>query len=292
NMVYDSQGGLHASWTIRYNADSPTGEIGYQTNHNIFYGHSPDNGATWYRDVEGTIPYTGPISNLSSEVIVEIPEGSSLINTGTMTVDRNDKPMIASWWAPDAHAAEPDHRRQYMLAFYDGEEWKTSQITQRRADDPTFKTPESALSNHFMGRPQVVVDDYNRAYVVYNDNEGLTNVTVAVSQAESRDDWVLYEQNNVPTGTGTDHIELTLDHGRWAQDRTLSIFYQPQLGGNGAPVSVLEWNTQLALGRVLKWAGNSSGEWNTSDVNFADQGIADNFDSYDNVTFDDSAATK
>ncbi len=292
NMVYDSQGGLHASWTIRYNSGSPAGESGYQTNHNIFYGYSPDDGATWYRDVEGTIPYIGPISNQTSQVVLEIPEGSSLINTGTMQVDRNDKPLVATYWAPDAHHAEPDHRRQYMLAYYDGEDWKTSQITNRRVDPQNYKTPESALNNSWMGRPQLLVDDYNRAYVIYNDNDGPTNVTVAVSQAESRDDWILYELNNVPTTSGTDTIELTVDHGRWAQDRTLSVFYQPQIGGNGSPVSVLEWNTQLALGRVLKWTGNASSTWNGSDVNFTDQGMPDNFDDYDNVTFDDSAANQ
>jgi autotransporter-associated beta strand protein len=292
NMVYDSQGGLHASWTIRYNSDSPAGESGYQTNHNIYYGYSPDDGVTWYRDVGGTIPYTGPINNQTSQVVLDIPEGSSLINTGTMTVDRHDNPVIATWWAPDAHASDPDHRRQYMLAWYDGDDWQTSQITQRRVDSSSYKTPESALSNHFMGRPQVLVDDYNRAFVVYNDNEGLTNVTVAVSQAESRDDWVLYELNDVPTGTGTDHIELTVDHGRWAQDRTLSVFYQPQIGGNASPVSVLEWNTYLALGRVLKWTGNASGVWNNSDINFVDRDTPDDFDNYDNVTFDDSATQK
>ena len=143
-----------------------------------------------------------------------------------------------------------------------------------------------------MGRPQVMVDDYNRAYVVYNDNEGMTNVTVAVSQAASRDDWEFYELTSVPTTIGTDTIELTPDRARWEQDRTLSLFYQPQIGGDASPVSVLEWNTQQALGRVLKWTGNSSSVWNTTTVNFKDQTLPDDFDNFDNVTFDDSGAQK
>jgi autotransporter-associated beta strand protein len=96
----------------------------------------------------------------------------------------------------------------------------------------------------------------------------------------------------VPTTIGTDVIELTADAGRWRQDRTLSLFYQPQVGGNASTVSVLEWSTQQALGRVLKWTGQNSAEWNTSAVNFADHAVADNFDNFDNVTFDDAGAHK
>jgi autotransporter-associated beta strand protein len=292
NMVYDSHGGLHASWTFRYNGDSPAGEAGYQTNHNIYYGYSPDNGATWYRDPAGTIPYGGVIDDVTSQIAISIPEGSSLINTGTMAVDANDHPVIATYWAPHAHDFLPDNRRQYMFAYYDGASWKQSQITNRRVDDPAIKTAETALPNSWMGRPQVMVDDYNRAFVVYNDNEGATNVTVAVSQAASRDDWETYDLNSVPTTIGTDDIELTFDRARWMQDRTLSLFYQPQLGGNSSPVSVLEWNTQQALGRVLKWTGQSSSTWNATSINFTDRWLSDDFDNFDNVTFDDSSSQK
>src|SRR3954447_3598742 len=292
NMIYDSHGGLHASWTFRYNSDSPAGEIGYQTNHNIYYGYSPDNGATWYRDPAGTVPYGGVIDDVTSQIAIPIPEGSSLINTGTMAVDSHDNPVIATYWAPHAHDAVPDNRRQYMFAYYDGANWKQSQITNRRVDDPAVKTAETALPDSWMGRPQLMVDDYNRAFVVYNDNEGMTNVTVAVSQAASRDDWETYELTSVPTSIGTDTIELTYDRARWQQDRTMSLFYQPQIGGNASPVSVLEWNTQQALGRVLKWTGQSSSTWNGTSINFTDQSTPDDFDNFDNVTFDDSSAQK
>lgn len=292
NMFYDSTGGLHASWTFRYNGDSPAGEAGYQTNHNLYYGYSPDNGATWYRDAAGTIPYGGVIDDVTSQIAIPIPEGSSLINTGTMAVDDDHNPVIATYWAPHSHDAEPDHRRQYMFGFYDGASWKQSQITNRRVDDPAVKTTEGALSNRWMGRPQVMVDDYNRAYVVYNDNEGMTNVTVAVSQAASRDDWEFYELTNVPTTLGADTIELTYDRARWDQDRTMSLFYQPQIGGNASTVSVLEWKTQQALGRILKWTGQVSPAWNTATVNFADQALPDDFDHFDNVTFDDASTHK
>ena len=292
NMVYDSSGGLHASWTFRYNSDSPAGQSGYQTNHNLYYGYSPDNGASWYRDPAGITPYAGVIDDLTSELIVPILEGSSLINTGTMALDANDNPVIATYWSPHAYDSVPDHRRQYMFSYYDGADWKQSQITNRRLDDPQVRTSEAALSNHFMGRPQVMVDDYNRAYVVYNDNEGMTNVTVAVSQAASRDDWEFYELSSTPTTIGTDVIELTSDRARWDQDRTLSLFYQPQIGGNASTVSVLEWNTQQALGRVLKWTGQTNATWNTTTVNFFDQSLPDDFDNFDNVTFDDTATHK
>jgi hypothetical protein len=165
NFSYDEAGGLHASWTFRYNNSSPTGNSGFQTNHNIFYGFSPDNGATWFRDPEGTIPYAGVIDDVTSEVIVPIPEGSSLINTGTQDIDANGNLGIATWWAPLAQAAEPDHNRQYMFVGYDGSDWFTSQITYRLSDNLTSPIPESSLGVNHMGRPQILFDDYNRAYV-------------------------------------------------------------------------------------------------------------------------------
>ncbi len=286
NMVYDSDGGLHATWTFRYNSSSPTGNSGFQTNHNIMYGFSPDNGATWFRDPEGTNPYTGVIDDLTSEVIVPIPEGSSLINTGTQAIDANDNLGIASWWAPQTSNA--DFRRQYMFVGYDGDDWFTSQITHRLSDPFTAPVPETQLGVNHMGRPQIVFDDYNRAFVIYKDADRGGVITVAYSQAESRDDWEFIDLTTTDLG----RYEPTIDRDLWDSQRQLHLLVQTIDGNSangGTPASIVEWDAASAMGRVIKWTGQSSGIWNTSAQNFTHLGTPDEFASFDNVTFDNSA---
>lgn len=288
NLSYDSQGGLHASWTYRYNSSSPTGHSGFQTNHNLFYAYSPDNGTTWYKDFDANVQYQSDIDEQNSQVIVDIPEGSSLINTGTQAIDANDRPAMATWWAPLAYASTPDHRRQYMYVGHDGSEWFTSQITHRRSD-PNSPVPESQLGANHMGRPQIVFDDYNRAFVIYKDNDNGGGVTVAYSQAESRDDWEFIQLTTDNLG----YYEPTIDRDLWATDRKLHVLLQTidgNSGNGGSPMSILEWDAAAAMGRVLEWSGAESSTWDTTAANFSHLGMDHTFVDFDNVTFDDSAA--
>ncbi|WP_425400438.1 BNR-4 repeat-containing protein [Aeoliella sp.] len=289
NLSYDSSGGLHASWTFRYNGSSPTGHTGYQTNHNLMYAYSPDNGVTWYRDIQGTIPYTGVIDDLTAEVAVPIPEGSSLINTGIQAIDTHGRPAIATWWAPRAQDPTPDHRRQYMFVGHDGTDWFTSQLGHRLTDNPNSAVPESQLGINHMGRPQLVFDDYNRAYVIFKDADRGGVVTVAYSQAESRDDWEFIDL----TDTNLGYYEPTIDLALWESSRQLHVLVQTidgSSGNGGSQMSILEWDAAAAMGRVLKWTGQNSATWDASTVNFADLGTPDSFAAFDNVTFDDSSA--
>ncbi len=289
NMSYDSNGGLHASWTFRYNSSSPTGNVGFQTNHNLMYAYSPDDGVTWYRDIGGTDPYVVDIDDQTAEVIVPIPEGSSLINTGTQAIDVHNRPAIATWWAPRANDPRPDHRRQYMYVGHNGDGWFTSQITHRTSDDPNALNGinEASLGINPTRRPQIVIDDYNRAYVLFNQGETNGKPTIAWSQAESRDDWEFIELDPEDVR----NTELTLDRALWESSKQMHIFVQ-KLDGNsangGTPARILEWDTAAAMGRVLKWTGDATHRFDTTALNFTDLGAADNFESYDHVIFDDS----
>ncbi|MFN3166200.1 MAG: BNR-4 repeat-containing protein [Phycisphaeraceae bacterium] len=290
NLSYDSSGGLHATWTYRYNSSSPTGNSGFQTNHNLFYAYSPDDGVTWYKDMDATVPYPADIDESNSQIIVNIPEGSSLINTGTQAIDAHDRPAIATWWAPHAHDAVEDHRRQYMYVGHDGAQWFTSQITHRRSD-PNSPVPESQLGVNHMGRPQIVIDDYNRAFVIYKDKDTGGGVSVAYSQADSRDDWEFIQLTTQDLG----RFEPTLDRALWDDTRQLHLMVQVMDGNSnngGSDVSILEWDSQAALGRVLKWTAQTNADWDGVTTNFSDLGTPDDFDSFDNVVFDDTAGSE
>lgn len=104
-MVLDAQGNLQLTWCWRTGSDSTCGFTDYQSNHNICYAKSSDQGATW-KKMDNTA-YTLPIWEGTAETVIPIPEGSSLINQTSMTVDKNNRPLLATWWAQGARQLYP-----------------------------------------------------------------------------------------------------------------------------------------------------------------------------------------
>jgi len=261
-MAIDSQGNLHLTWTNRYGSDSPEAEKGYQSNHNIYYAWSPDEGRTWRR-MDGSV-YSLPISQgeadvrSSAEVVLDIPEGSSLMNQAGMAIGRKGYPVIATWWAPEAQNG--NHRRQYMIVFYDGERWHTRQISNRVIDDPGIKMAEERVRD--LGRPLVLIDEDDRIIVLYRDNQDLNGITVVYSRPAAEDP-LRREWNSFDLSTGNLGIyEPVYDRSLWERMGLINLIYQPQSGfGNSfalsnhaSPMAILEWNARehfrcLELGR-------------------------------------------
>jgi cyclophilin family peptidyl-prolyl cis-trans isomerase len=222
-LAFDSRGSLHLSWTDR---STPA----FQTNHNLYYARSADEGRIWTK-MDGW-PFTAPITEATAEVAVAIPEQSTLINQASMTVDIHDWPVIATWWAP--RAAEGDHTRQYMLAWYDGSSWKTSPITSRPSEP---KQTDATVRD--LARPIVLIDENNRAIVVLRFKERGNVVTIAHS--ENRTDWQLVDISTEPLGIW----EPTYDAALWQRENKLHLLYQPVgLGETTSTISVLEWDAR------------------------------------------------
>jgi hypothetical protein len=242
-LAFDAQGNIQATWTWRTGGDTTTGQPGFQTNHHIMYARSANQGATWTN--QAGVAYTGPIYETNAQIAINLPEGSSLINTSGMAIDGLGQPVLASWWAPGA--PQNNHARQYMLAWYDNsqQQWRSSQISNRTIDGPA-KTTEAVVRD--MGRPLVVVDDANRVIVAYRDNQDSNGLTVAYSLSPQRNDWQSVNLTTQDLG----NWEPTYDVNRWTNDRVLSFLYQPSgLNQTGAPISVLEWDSQAFFADLL-----------------------------------------
>jgi BNR repeat-containing family member/PEP-CTERM motif len=221
SLAFDSQGVLHATWTDR---STPA----FQTNHNIYYARSADQGATWTK-MDGT-PYTMPITESTAELVVPIPENSTLINQTSMAVDKNDHPVVATWWAPGTE--QGDFTRQYMLSYYDGAAWQTSQISNRPVEPL-----QSDATVRDLGRPIVMVDDNNRTIVVMRYDQHSDVVTVGYS--EDNQNWNLVDL----TAEGLGDWEPTYDAALWQRENKLHLLYQPVgLGSTSSTISVLEWD--------------------------------------------------
>jgi hypothetical protein len=222
-LAFDSQGDLHATWTDR-------GTPAFQTNHNIYYARSPDAGVTWTK-MDGT-PYVMPITEPTAELVVPIPQNSTLINQASMTVDQNDNPLVATWWAPGT--AQGDFTRQYMLAYYNGNAWQTSQISSR-----TVEPLQTDATVRDLARPLVMVDDENRTIVVMRYDQRSDVVTVGYS--EDNQNWNLVDL----TATGLGDWEPTYDAELWKRENKLHLLYQPVgLGSTSSTISVLEWDAK------------------------------------------------
>jgi hypothetical protein len=260
-FVCNSQGTLLTTWTWRASPD-------WQTNSNIMFAQSPDNGTTWFKQ-GGTTAYTLPIiqsgapASSVAQTVWTIPQHSSFINQTTMTVDNNDNPMVATYWAPGTtgstnsmlapNATTNNPNRQYMLVYYDGTQWRTSQIT-HRTSDTAFDT--SAADVRDLGRPIVLTDRENRTLVVTrsedtslgsfsNANLGLNKNNIVVyystNLSSANPSWSSISLDSANMGS----YEPTYDAAMWKNYGILDLFYEPTgLGASSAAVKVLEWNEE------------------------------------------------
>lgn len=240
-LVSDSTGRMHISWTWRTGGDSPSGFGDYQSNHNVMYAYSDNQGVDWYRD-NGTIYQRNGVHDIDEDnavPVVLVPEGSSLINATNSAIGPNDNYYMATYWAPGA--SQGNHLRQIMLVEYDGSQWKTHQVSQRESEFGNARIPESQLRNYPLRRPIVLADADDRVMVVYADYQRGGGVTVAYSELASRDDWVTFDLTTENLGTWSP----TYDLNRWQNDGVLSMYYQPMgLGESATPVSIVEWDAR------------------------------------------------
>jgi hypothetical protein len=264
SLVYDTHGNLLMSWTWRGSAST------FQTNQNIMFAQSPDNGSTWYRQ-GGSSQYTLPVvasqvsgttANQVAQVVENIPQGSSLINTTSMAVDTSGNPMVATWYTPNGNtnngAVSPTNNpnRQYMLDYYTGSTWKASQIT-NRANDVNFDGPGTGVRD--LGRPIVLVDNQDRVLVVTrSEDSGIlggpistslmgNNIvvywnTMASLDSSSPQPWQSITLDSANMG----EWEPTYDPLAWKADNELEMLYQPAglVGETSNTISVLDWNEQ------------------------------------------------
>jgi hypothetical protein len=227
-IAIDSGGVWHLSWNWREQG-------GVQTNHDLCYARSPDEGKTWYRS-DGQ-RYTLPITQDTAEIICAIPQNSELINHTTMTVDNNDHPMIATYWRPTGTNVP-----QFHLVRHDGNDWHVNQITKRTTP---FRLSGGGTKRIPISRPKLIVDRQNNAYMVFRDTERRDVCSVAISNDSKRENWRIIDL----TKNSLDRWEPNYDPILWRRDNVLHIFAQRVGQGDAealeelAPqmVNIIEW---------------------------------------------------
>jgi autotransporter-associated beta strand protein len=294
NLVYDHSNNLLASWTWR-------GTSNFQTNTNILFAQSSNNGTSWTQQ-GGSPAYTLPIiANTSNgglttqvaQTIEAIGPNSSLINQTGMTVDANNNPIIATWWTPNGNASEGvsatnNPNRQYILVYYTGSQWKTSQIT-NRTTDTAFDTPGNLVRD--VGRPLVMVDNQGRVLVVTRSDNAMgaytnsggsgNNIVVYWNTVASLDSANPYPWQPITLDTANmGEWEPSMDYNLWKSSNILDLLYEPSgfSGQTTGSAQVLQWNEQayfaVATPSSLTWSvaapgsQDGTGIWDSTHTNW------------------------
>lgn len=239
---FDSETNLHLTWTWREDASS------IDWNHDECYARSPDFGATW-RTWSNT-SYTLPITKDTAQIIWPIPLNSQLMNQCGQTIDTNDRPVIATWWAPQGSGTAI----QIFVIWNDGTQWRTNQIGTR-------------TTTAWPTRPIIVCDKSNRLWMVFTDPERGSVPTLAWTSDPQRQTWNLINLTDQNMGTW----EASYDPTVWSRDGKLDLFYQPINGlSDGTQISIMEFDpvaflaNQPAPPQTFAWTNANSGKWSVA----------------------------
>ncbi|MCM1137481.1 MAG: BNR repeat-containing protein [Duncaniella sp.] len=214
-LFVDPKGTIHLSWVWR-----ETWLV--ETNHDLCYARSTDNGVTWERS-DGT-KYQLPITIGTAELAWSIPQKSELINQTSMTADTNGNPYIATYWR-DADSNVP----QYRLVWHDGMQWNMEQIGERTQP---FSLAGGGTKMIPISRPRIVSNG-KKAYYVFRDQERGSKVSIAHTPSLGKESWKITDM----TDFSVDAWEPSLDINLWNQEGLLDIFVQTSHQGDGETIS-------------------------------------------------------
>ncbi|MDO4164689.1 MAG: BNR repeat-containing protein [Bacteroides sp.] len=225
-LYVDKQGTIHLSWVWR-----ETWMV--ETNHDLCYARSFDNGVTWYK-TDGQ-KYGLPIRQDNAEYACRIPQNSELINQTSMSADADGNPYIATYWR-DADSDVP----QYRLVWFDGKQWNSRQVTNRQTP---FSLKGGGTKMIPIARPRMVVDD-GLIYYVFRDEERGSKVSLAYTTDGADGTWQFTDL----TDFSVDAWEPSHDTQLWQNQQKLHLFVQQTKQGDGErtvmyepqPVYVLE----------------------------------------------------
>ena len=227
-LYMDKAGAIHLSWVWR-----ETWMV--ETNHDLCYAYSPDEGKTWYKSTGEK--YILPICKDNAEYACHIPQNSELINQTSMSTDAEGHPYIVTYWR-DADSEVP----QYRLVWNDGKGWQNRQIMNRSQG---FSLKGGGTKMIPVSRPRIAVDK-GKAYFVFRDAERGSRVSMAYTDDVKSGEWQVKDL----TDFSVDAWEPSYDTELWKIQQKLHIFVQETHQGDGekvkaseaTPVYVLEIN--------------------------------------------------
>ncbi|MGM0217560.1 BNR-4 repeat-containing protein [Enterococcus sp. AZ126] len=208
--VVDQLGCLHISWVWRETTD-------VKTNHDMSYAVSIDNTGEKFMTSKG-VEYEMPIKKQNAEVIIKIPQNSSLINQTSMTVDDNNLPYIISYWRINGSV-------QYNILRNNGNDWDIYDTNIRTTD---FELGGVGTKKLEMARPQILVSGTGneaKIFLLIRDDEFFGKLSLVKMQIND-DNRVTTEELVHVTADDVGDYEPNYDIQLWNNYRKLKIFLQ------------------------------------------------------------------
>lgn len=207
-IEYDGAGVLHTTWTWRETPDA-------NTNHDIMYAYSTDQGRTWKDNAGATIAVSGSTfinSNTTSAKVVTIAQNRGLMNQESQVVDSNGIVHIVASHLPDNVASTTNfalNRDNSVVIHY-----------YRNTSGTWVK--QNTIYKEENNRSDIVVDSNNNVYIVVPNDYTKTIRVISASKASGWTDWEVKYQ------TSAIHFsDPLIDHARIKAENVLS-FYAPQ----------------------------------------------------------------
>lgn len=215
-LYVDEAGIIHLSWVWR-----ETWLV--ETNHDMCYARSRDNGNIWERS-DGTA-YMLPVTAATAEYACHIPQGRELINQTSMSADSGGNPYIATYWRD-----EGDSIPQYRLVWHDGKKWNNRRISDRTTP---FSLSGGGTKMIPIARPRVVIDGDSIMYITRDAERG-SRVTIYAGKLT---DPVLSPHD--VTTFSVNAWEPSIDTELWKTAKKLHIYVQNVAQGDGEKVTDL-----------------------------------------------------
>lgn len=210
-LYVDERGTIHLSWVWR-----ETWHV--ETNHDICYARSFDNGVTWYKS--NGEQYELPIKLSNAEYAYRLPQNCELINQTSMSADAKGNPYIATYWR-DTDSDIP----QYRLVWNDGKVWHHRQVTERKTP---FTLKGGGTKMIPIARPRIVVEG-EEVFYVFRDEERGSRVSMAHATDVANSKWEIKDLTDFPV----DAWEPSHDTELWKKQRKLHLFVQHTRQGDG-----------------------------------------------------------
>ncbi len=233
-MCIDPVGTIHISWVWREHG-------GVETNHDMGYAKSTDEGKTWRKSNGDKYPL--PITAANAEYAARIPQRHELINTTSMCADSEGRPYIAAYWRPRGTKVP-----QYHIIHHDGSTWHTSQISNRKMP---YSLSGGGSKRLIMSRPCIIADSSSstkKAYMLFRDSERGDRVSVAICNDLRKQKWEFKYLTDFSVGMW----EPSYDTELWKRSKIFHIYVQKVGQGDGertenlppSEVSILEWKPE------------------------------------------------
>lgn len=196
-----------------------------ETNHDICYARSFDNGVTWYKTSGER--YELPIKLSNAEYACRLPQNCELINQTSMSADAGGNPYIATYWR------EPDSDvPQYRIVWNDGKMWHQRQITDRQTP---FTLKGGGTKMIPIARPRIVVEG-GEVFYIFRDEERGSRVSMAHATDVGTSKWTITDL----TDFSVDAWEPSHDTELWKKQRKLHLFVQHTRQGDGERTAEIE----------------------------------------------------